>query len=251
MIAGRELVHFMRFHLKPKSFLDPSRRDWQFDAFGWLLRNSGGYPKFLESALILPTEEYFPDRGMKGHAAVAALFRRAREHAGMEDWPCTVEAAGGEPRPANDTPDRVLVITYERGTLDPIALIAHFARELGRYLLTSITEPVPGGEAAQERMVELAAVFMGFGLFMANSAASRASYQLSEGEMAHALAIFCLLGKNPPESADKHLNPHLRKHVRLAARDLAQYETRFQHLRTMPATAGIEIPERTLPTQAG
>jgi hypothetical protein len=69
--------------------------------------------------------------------------------------------------------------------------------------------------------------------------------------MAHALAIFCLLGKNPPESADKHLNPHLRKHVRLAARDLAQFETRFQQLRTMPATAGIEIPERTLPTQAG
>jgi hypothetical protein len=77
----------MRFRLKPKSFLDASRRDWQFAAFGWLLRNCGGYQKFLETSLVLPTEEYFPDRGMKGHAGVSAIFRRVRDHAGMADWP--------------------------------------------------------------------------------------------------------------------------------------------------------------------
>lgn len=241
----------MRLQLKPKSFLDASRRDWQFDAHAWLLRNTGGFPKFLESALVLPTEEYFPDRGMKGHAGVAALFRRVREHAGMEEWPCTVEAAGDAPRPAGDAPDRVLVITYPRGSLDPIALVAHFARELGRYLVASFEEPAPGGEKTREAAVELAAVFMGFGLFMANSAANQANYQLSEGELAHALAMFCLLGRNAPESADKHLNPHLRKHVRLAASDLAQYETRFQKLRSLAVPAAADVAGRALPTQAG
>jgi len=241
----------MRFHTKPKSFLDPSRRDWQFDAYAWLLRNTGGFAKFAESVLVLPTEDYFPDRGMKGHAGVAALFRRVREHAGMEDWPCTVEAAAGEPRAVDDTPDRVHVITYQRGSLEPIGLVAHFARELGRYLVATFEEPVPGGAAHAEAAVELSAVFMGFGLFMANSAANHVSYQMSEGELAHALAMFCLLGKLPSEPMDKHLNPHLRKHVRLASDDLAQFETRFQKLRAVVAATPAEAAERTLPTQAG
>ncbi len=239
----------MRFQTKPKTFLDSARRDWQFDAYAWLLRNTGGFPKFTESALVLPTEQYFPDRGMKGHAGVAALFRRVRAHAGMEDWPCTVEPAKDDASAAGDAADRVPVITYQRGTLEPIALVAHFAREFGRYLIATFEEPVPGGEVAREPAVELAAVFMGFGLFMANSAANNVKYQLSEGELAHALAMFCLLGKQAPESTDKHLNPHLRKHVRLAARDLGQYETRFQKLRSVIATA--DAADRTLPTHAG
>ena len=93
----------MRFHLKPKSFLDEPRRDWQFEAFAWMLRNCGGYAKFLETTLVLPTEEHFPDKGMKGHAAIAALFRRARDHAGMADWPCTVEPEREEPPDPGDS----------------------------------------------------------------------------------------------------------------------------------------------------
>jgi len=241
----------MPFNTKPKSFLDASRRDWQFEAFGWLLRNTGGYQKFLESDLVLPTEEFFPDRGMKGHAGVSALFRRVREHAGMEDWPCAVEPASDEPRPPQDDSNRVQVITYQRGSLEPITLVAHFAREMARLLLANFDEPAPGGEAAREQAVELAAVFMGFGLFMSNSAANHVNYQLSEGELAHALAMFCLLGRRQPDSGDKHLNPHLRKHVRLAAHDLAQFETRFQKLRAVVAVAPAESADRTLPTQAG
>jgi len=235
----------MPFNSKPKSFLDASRRDWQFEAFGWLLRNTGGYQKFLETELVLPTEEYFPDRGMKGHAGVSALFRRVREHAGMEDWPCTVEVASDEPRPASDGTDRVHVITYQRGPLEPITLVAHFAREMSRYLIGTFDEPAPGGEEKRESTIELAAVFMGFGLFMANSAANHVKYQLSEGELTHALALFCLLARKAPDSADEHLNPHLRKHVRLAARDLGQYETRFQKLRALAGTAPADVAERS------
>jgi len=237
----------MRFRLKPKSFLDSSRLDWQFESFAWLLRNTGGFSKFAETALVLPTEEFFPDRGLKGHAGVSALFRRARQHAGMEDWPCTVEAAGEEPRVAPDGADHIPVVTYQRGSLEPIALVAHFAREFARFLVGTFDEPPPGGETARESALELTAVFLGFGLFMANSSARQVRYQLSEGELAHALAMFCLLGKKPADSADTHLNPHLRKHVRLAARDLAQHEVRFHRLRSLPA---VEMAERTLPTAA-
>ena len=36
-------------------------------------------------------------------------------------------------------------------------------------------------------------------------------YPMNEGELVHALALFCLLRRLPIETADQHLNPHLRK----------------------------------------
>jgi hypothetical protein len=230
----------MRSRLKPKSFLDPSRRDWQFEVFAWLLRHCGGYPKFTETPLVLPNQEYFPDRGLKGQAGISALFRRVREHCGMQDWPCTVAAESGAPREPDGEADGLRVITYPRGSLEAIGLLAHFAREMGRYLVETFDVPAPGDDSLREGAVELAAVFLGFGIFMANSAADGARYALSEGELAHALALFCLLGKQSTECADEHLNPHLRKHVRLAARDLAQFEVQFQRLRVIGPVAADE-----------
>jgi len=250
IIAARSNAPTMHSRLKPKSFLDSSRRDWQFEAFAWLLRNAGGYPKFAESSLVLPNEEYFPDRGLKGQAGVAALFRRVREHSGMEEWPCTVAAESAEAQAPDEEAESIRVIRYQRGSLEAIALVAHFARELGRYLVETFDEAVPGGESAQESAVEICAVFLGFGIFMANSAATGTKYVLSEGELAHALALFCLLGRRPPGDADPHLNPHLRKYVRLAARDLAQFELQFKRLRSIvPVT--VDGSGRAPPMRAG
>jgi hypothetical protein len=238
----------MRFRLKPKSFLDASRRDWQFAAFGWMLRHSGGYAKFVDTELVVPTEQFFPDRGMKGHAGVTALFRRVRDHAGMADWPCTLEIETDEPRTVPADGEAIRVFTYRRGGLEPVSLVAGFACNFSRYLIETFDEAAPGGVGCAESAGEIAAVFMGFGVFMANAAARQGHFLLSEGELAHALALFCLLRDLPPESADPHLNPHLRKYVRLATRDLAQYELQLQKLR---ATVAVAAPETDrLPTRA-
>src|SRR3954466_6455937 len=94
-------AHAMRniLRFRPRSFLDAARRDWQFATFAWLLRNSGGYPKFLDTALVLPTVEFFPEHAMTGHAGVLTLFRRVRDHAGMAEWPCGVEPDVNAGRP--------------------------------------------------------------------------------------------------------------------------------------------------------
>ncbi|MEJ0085497.1 MAG: hypothetical protein WDO72_07440 [Pseudomonadota bacterium] len=234
---------------KPKPFLDASRRDWQFDTFAWLLRSSGGFPKFIETTLVLPTEDHFPDRGMSGHAGVSALFRRVRDHAGMSEWPCAVEPQTEKPRTNTGNTDRIPIITYRPDTLEPMSLVATFSRELAHFLVDTFEEPVPGGDALLEPAVDIAAVFMGFGLFMANSAVHTSDFHLNEGELVHALAMFCLLRKVPPESIHRHLNPHLRKYLRLAARDLVQYEFQFQRLRKVLSTSMEEIADRTLPTR--
>jgi hypothetical protein len=230
----------MRFRSKPKTFLDAARRDWQFDACAWLLRNCGGHEKFLETTLVLPTEEHFPDRGMKGHAAVSALFRRARDHAGMADWPCTVEREPEEPHELQNAPEGIRVFTYKRGALEPVKLVAGFACDLARFLIDTFDEPPPGGDAARQAAIEFGAVFMGFGVFLANAAVKQASFRLSEGELAHALALFCQLRKLPLESLDPHLNPHVRKYLRLASLELAQHELKFHRLRATPASLPAE-----------
>ena len=233
---------------KPKPFLDEARRDWQFAAFAWLLRNCGGYPKFLETTLVLPTPEHFPDRGLKGRAAAAALFHRVRDHAGMADWPCSVEPAGEAPRVASADPARIPVFTYSREGAEPVALVASFAIDLAGYLLSTMDEPPPGGDARRGAALELGAVFMGFGIFVANAAVGGRTYLLSEGELAHALALFCLLRRLPAEVADEHLNPHFRKYLRLAMPDLAQHELQFRKLRAI--VAAPDAAEHTLPARS-
>ena len=233
---------------KPKPFLDAPRREWQFAVFAWLLRHCGGYPKFLDTTLVLPIEAHFPDRGLSGHAAVAALFRRVRDHAGMADWPCTVEPEPADGREMPAIASRIPVITYKKGELAAMPMVGAFAHELARMLVETFDEPPPGGAPLHEPAIDLAAVFMGFGVFMANSMVEATRYDLNEGEFVHALAIFCQLRKIPPESVSAHLNPHLRKYLRLAARDLAQHEADFQKLRSVFAVAP-DIADHTLPTR--
>jgi hypothetical protein len=238
------------FRARPQPFLDAPRRDWQFNSFAWLLRGCGGFPKFLDTTLVLPIEQHFPDRGMQGHAAVAALFRRVRDHAGMADWPCLVEPEPSAAAPAlAPAPDRLRVIHYFMDEKDPGLLVAHFAHELARYLVESFEEPPPGGAPLYEHAIDLAAVFMGFGVFMANSAAQNPRWDLNEGELVHALAMFCQLRKLPAEAVDPHLNAHVRKYLRLAMRDLSQSASQFQRLRSVFAVVPFDVGECTLPTR--
>jgi hypothetical protein len=221
--------------VRTKPFLDDVRREWQFDVFAWLLRNAGGYARFRDTELVLPTADDFPAHGMRGHAAASAIFRRVRDRAGMADWPCAIEPASRTPRP--EPTGGIPVIRYPPADADAEgALVPTFARELARVFVESFGEPPPGGDACLEPAIDLAVVFMGFGVFIANSARETAHYDLNEGEIVNALAIFCLLAKTSPASIEAHLDPHLRKYLRLAAADLESRHVNFRRLRSVVAS---------------
>ena len=129
-----------------------------------------------------------------------------------------------------------MTITYNPALSDdPTALIATFAHELGHYLMSTARSDPPGGWELHELHTDLAAVHLGFGLFLANSARSFSQFQsagmmgwssrsqgyLSEGALTTALVIVERLSGRDPGAAAPYLKDYLQKDLRRAAKALA------------------------------
>ena len=114
----------------------------------------------------------------------------------MADWPCEVQQQEEDPPDAispamqivhsSEAPlgtfsisenENIAVISYNPRLLnDRMALVATFAHELSHYLTLSIEEPPPGGWECLEPATDVTAVFVGFGVFLINSAFSFAQF---------------------------------------------------------------------------
>ena len=149
-------------------------------------------------------------------------------HEGRHPPAGTFGAPGGASEP---------IVTYDPQLLsDPSALVATFAHELAHYLLATARTPPPGGHALEELATDVAAVFMGFGVFLLNSAMSFSQYQnfdsqgwhvrrqgyLSERALATALAIFLVLSGGDGKAAAFRLKPYLASDLARAQRFLAR-----------------------------
>nr|WP_199048044.1 hypothetical protein [Dyella sp. ASV24] len=236
---------------------------WQFDCFGWLLQHTGGLDALRQRPLVLPTPRFFPDRGLQGHAMAEAIFARVRDYAGMADWPCVLQAQEADPNPVvapallvKNSPsspagtfratDEGALITYHPDRVrDPMSLVATFAHELAHYRTAGCPEPPPGGWDVWEHATDLAAVFLGFGLFLANSRFSFSQFSdgqtmgwqwrqqgyLSEPEILHMHAIRCVLLGTPARETLDHLKPALRGIYKRVQREVERSTGELDRLR--------------------
>ena len=240
----------------PRLPIDRDELDWQLATFKWLIGEFGGVEA---RPLVLPTGEWFPPTERKGEGRVAELFEHVKRAASMSDWACDLKAGRGD-RPIHagnalllqhegasppcgtfeiigeDGLPRV-VITYNPDlAADTTALIATFAHELGHYLLSKAGTAPPGGWELHELHTDVAGVYLGFGIFLANSAKSFSQYQsagemgwssrtqgyLSEGALVTALAVFQRLRGADPLAASPWLKDYLETDMRRAAKGLAK-----------------------------
>jgi hypothetical protein len=117
-------------------------------------------------------------------------------------------------------------ITYTTAQLQrPDRLIATFTHELAHYLLATATRPPPCDDDEIEFLTDLAAVYLGFGVFLANTRFEfeaiddgpmqgwrwqNAGY-LPEADLIFALALFLRAKDLDERHACEALKPHLSK----------------------------------------
>jgi hypothetical protein len=241
---------------KPRLPIDADELEWQLATFKWLGVEFG---RLGESPLVLPTPLWFPPSTRSGHGRVEDLFLAVKAAAGLADWPCELRAGAGERpiqvgtalllRHEGATPPcgtfqvegkdgaQTVVITYNPSLAnDTAAMIATFAHELGHYLMSTARSAPPGGWELHELHTDLTAVYLGFGLFLANSARSFSQFQsagemgwssrtqgyLSEGALVTATAIAERLAGRDPLAAAPYLKDYLQSDLRKAAKALAR-----------------------------
>jgi hypothetical protein len=246
----------MVFGFGPRLPIDRDEYEFQLATFKWLI---GQFGPVDETPLVLPTPDHFPPSGAGGEARVRELFDQVRAKAGMADWPCELRAgdsdrpieAGnahllrheGAPAPcgtfqiAEGLGGRHAIIGYNPGRAhDQPGLVATFAHEFGHYLMATAAGDPPGGWELHELHTDLAAVYLGFGVFLANSARHFRQFQsagemgwsahsqgyLSEGALVTATAIFQRLAGRAPGDAEPFLKDYLRTDLRRAERALAK-----------------------------
>jgi len=166
-----------------------SERVWVDQGFERLARVLGRN-RMLQAAVILPTAEYFPDPYNRTEACADLLFRRIcsymrvdRSSIDFEVFPDELEelskmvpywsnnsggCAGLYTR--NDDSSRMIVALRATHLKDPLVLVATLAHELGHVILLG-RELIDRNAPDMEPLTDLPTVFLGFGVFNANTSA--------------------------------------------------------------------------------
>lgn len=216
---------------KPKLQISPEQQGWVDDSF---LRLAGvlGARRLQQATVVLPTPEHFPDPYDRSEPALQQIFSRVAT--AMEVDPNEIDvtlfasgddvtrslvpfSSGPSSGPAglyhHDPATRQQISIDEAQMKDPIALVATLAHEIGHIILLR-PALVPRDDADMEPLTDLLTVFLGFGIFTANStfrfaqysnstsqgwSASRLGY-LSEKQFGYALARFAFeRGETKPQ----------------------------------------------------
>ena len=255
---------------RAKRLLSEEDELFQIETYKWLLKYFGGDDFYVDTKLVLPTRDHFPDEFDSADNAAVKTFLAVKRFAGMEEWPC--QLVRQEPdSPVSVAPTLIvqnsprsplgtfsaeekekITITYNPEIVcNPVQLVSTFAHELAHYLTGTCQEPPPGGWENWEFATDIAATFLGFGIFMSNSSfsfrqyasgdsvgwsSSRSGY-LSETEHVYALALFMLLKDIPFSKPEPYLKTSLRKTLAKALKQIAN-DNALQYLKSVGYQVG-------------
>jgi hypothetical protein len=247
-----------------KPVVDDDTAAWHVENFAWLVRQFGGAAGLAHSKLVLPGPGFFVADGESGHALAVRIFDQVRAYCGMTDWEVDLIADDNPLAADQDTGSLAMiasqkhalgtfgvagnrvVISYVPSLLKrPDHLIAALAHELAHYLLATTRDPPPCEDDEREFLTDLAAVYLGFGVFLANGRFYHEAYQagtmqgwrighsgyLPEPDLIFALALFIQIKAIDPKPALACLKPHLATMLRRTVRDLAKREAMLAPIR--------------------
>jgi hypothetical protein len=182
------------------------------------------------------------------------MFNNTKNYAGMQQWPVQLTSSaptsniaiedlrlgsvirGEKAEVAISDGNEKLMLGFTPNQVNqPQDLIAGISQALASILVVSNKVLPPGGKEYLPQAIDLVACFMGFGVIFANTAyqfkggcgsCNNASLNrqaaLSEPETLYALALFCVLKKEPLKVVKGHLKSHLRKDFANAYKSIEQ-----------------------------
>ena len=248
---------------KRRPIVDAETAAWHVDNFAWLIRQFGGSNTFADTQLVLPKPGFFVFDGEQGHALAVRIFDQVKCYCRMSDW--EVDLVADDNPLATPAPISLAMIAPQKHALGTFAvagtriqisyvpallqrpdrLIATFAHELAHYLLATSAEQPPCEADETEFLTDLAAVYLGFGVFLANTRfefevlrdgplqgwqMAHSGY-LPEADLIFALALFLRARSLEPDEACNCLKPHLATMLRRALRDLVDNDPRVVAIR--------------------
>jgi hypothetical protein len=251
------------FGFSPKLPISDEQRLWTDDGFR-RLEKLLGRRRMLDAKVVEPTAEDFPDPYNKSPEAVENLFSRVCaymciDRSGIEleifqdeteelremlpHWRSggETQAAGlyvhahEQERPSDDEERKMVVAVRSTMLKDPMALVATVAHELGHVILLGgklISPETPD----HEPITDLLTVFLGLGIFTANSAARFKQFQkdrrvgwsmrrlgyLPESVFGYALARFAMERGEEKAGWARHLSPNVRSDFKCSKRWLGK-----------------------------
>ncbi|WP_392339043.1 hypothetical protein [Moritella marina] len=247
-----------------KPLIDDISCEWMFDTFEWALTHFDHQEFFQRSQLIQPTNDFFPGNIDSRHGMAETIFNHVVKYAGLSHWPLQLQA----PQLFNPQPPALLDLSaVQRDSsgnhslpalvaLQPLAmtynpqqaskpgdLASSYAHHLAQHMVAQSQQLPLGGAEDFNASTEIVAIFMGFGVMMANSAYTfrggcgscynaQANRQatLSEDHVIFALALFCRLKGIATGDATRNLKGYLRRNFKQALKQIEREPVRLQQL---------------------
>jgi len=246
------------FGNKPK-LLDDESIHWMLDVFAWASMNLNQRKLKIATALIYPNNKYFPGTGNDVADMATLIFSQVKTFAGIESVSCDLQNEEGISIDVKTESvgtgsslmenNEKLIFRYHTHTLNnPEVLIASFAHQIAYSIVATAHTPPPGGTDNSPHAAELLAVFMGFGLIMANTAntqkirscgscsgpaVERESF-LSQYDITYALAVFSTCNNLPVKEVTPHLKKSLQVFYKKSCKEILDknypHSTRLQKL---------------------
>ncbi|MEM7154298.1 MAG: hypothetical protein AAF799_15740 [Myxococcota bacterium] len=155
----------------------PEARTWLIEQLALLVKERGVGP-FVSAPLLEANDDYFPDPWAGGEPSVRRLARRLLRYAGVEDYPVVVKvldeggnvAAGTSGVSFEGLRQGNLEFAVQSAALrDPLVVVPAMARAVAEAYRRVHRLPI-GDDAPRQRLVDVTAVYLGFGMLTANAA---------------------------------------------------------------------------------
>ena len=230
-------------------------RLWIEDASRWLIEEFG-LEVVQNAEVILPTEDFFPDKYFGGREDVLPMLKRVcgymdvdysnlslRFYSEHNESFCknliALETSGQGTVGYYQNRKRKPTIGIEISQLnDPTSVVATIARELGHVILLGENR-VSYQEADHEPLTDLLTVFLGMGVFTANSAftfrqwtdtfsqgwQAQVKGYLSEEMFGYALALFAWIRKEKKPEWSRYLVTNVKSYFKQSRRYIEKNES--------------------------